>query len=185
MTDSTIIPHVIGTAAMLTMFFIVGSYYNGFYTNLHNEAYQAQLKQAADFLASNIVDLVTLSQLTEGDQFLVKVVETPTFIGERLYNISLVTMTPSYGDMEVIRVVTRIDALSIYATADLPWSVNSAIKIYTNEQSPRSDVAFKKNLLSDAAVSRAAQIKKSAAIVAWCLKKGGVITIGIGVMDRT
>jgi len=181
--DSTIIPHIFGTCALIMLFFAVGTYYNGFFTNLNSEAYRAQLGQVADYLSSNIIDLVTLSQLTEGDQFLVKVVEMPTFIGERVYNISLTTMTPSYGDADLIRIITRIDALNIYATSDLPWSLNSNIRIYT-DQTPHAHMSFNKTLTSDAAIGQAAKTKKPAAMMVWCLKENNNITIGLGVMER-
>lgn len=185
--DSVIIPHIFGTVAIVTMFFIVGTYYDGFFTTLHSEAYRAQLGQVADYVASNMIDLVTLIQLTEEDQFLVKDIEPTTFIGEKVYNISIITMFPSYGDTEVIRVVTRIDALNLYSVSDLPWSLNANIQIYTNQTivNPYEGVlTLSSHLPSDAAVSKAAQIDGAASMVIWSSKSGGVITIGLGVMDR-
>jgi len=185
--DSVIIPHIFGTVAIVTMFFIVGTYYDGFFTTLHSEAYRAQLGQVADYVASNMIDLVTLIQLTEEDQFLVKDIEPTTFIGEKVYNISIITMFPSYGDTEVIRVVTRIDALNLYSVSDLPWSLNANIQIYTNQTivNPYEGVlTLSSHLLSDAVVARAAQIDGAASMVIWSSKSGGVITIGLGVMDR-
>ena len=187
MGGSTVIPHIIGTTAMITLYFLVGTYYNGFYTQLHSEAYKAQLGQVADYIATNIIDLVTLCQLTEHDLFLVKDVEVHTFIGEKIYNISLITMTPSYGDMEIKRVVAQIDALNIYATSDLPWSMNATVEIYTNQpivNPHEGTLNLTSRVLSTSAVGRAAKIDGFASMVVWCSKTDGSIIIGLGVMDR-
>lgn len=184
MTDS-IIPHVIGTSALLIMFFTVSTYYTGFFNRLHSEAYRAQLGQVSDYLASSILDLETLSRIAEVDQFLVKDVEPPPFIGDRVYTISLITMTPSYGDTELIRVVATIDALNIYAISDLPWSLDSNVEIYTNQTVTHPyNLTLTNTLLSDAAVGRAAQIAGAASMVVWCYKADGTTIIGLGVMDR-
>ena len=186
MGDS-VMPHIIGTTAIITLYFLVGTYYNGFYTQLYSKAYQVQLGQVADYTASNIIDLVTLSQLTEHDHFLIKDVKVPTFIGEKIYNISLITMTPSYGDMELKRVVTQIDALNIYTTSDLPWSMNATIEIYTDQpiaNPHEGTLELTNHLLSVSDVGRAKQIDGFASMVVWCSKADGKIIIGLGVMDR-
>lgn len=183
--DSVIIPHVFGTIALLSMFFIVGTYYNGLFTKLHSEAYQAQLGQVGDYVSSEIIDLVILSRLPEGDQFLVKEIAPPTFIGEKVYNISIIVMEPSYGDADVIRVVTRIDALNIYSVSDLPWSVDGNIQIYTGQDiTPPPNVTLTRYLLSDAGIGRSAQIDGCASMIIWCSKAENNVTIGLGVTDR-
>jgi hypothetical protein len=50
--DSTIIPHIFGTIALISMFLVVGKYYNGLFATLSNEAYKAQLGQVSDYVAS-------------------------------------------------------------------------------------------------------------------------------------
>lgn len=183
--DSSIIPHVFGTIALLSMFFLVGTYYNGFYTNLHSKAYEAQLGQVADYVASEIIDLVIIVNLPEADQFLVKDIEPPTFIGEKVYNISIITMTPSYGDTEVMRVVTRIASLNIYSVSDLPWSLNGSIKIYTGQSIPHPEnVSLREHLPSDAGLGRSVQTAEAASMVVWSSREGENITIGLGVIDR-
>jgi hypothetical protein len=184
MADSTVIPHVIGTSAILMLFFVVANYYNGFYTNLNSEAYSAQLGQVGEYISSTLIDLVTLSQLTESDQFLTKDIAIPTTIGEKIYNISLITMTPSYGEAELMRVFTSIDPLNIYATSDLPWSMNSSVRIYVGQTVKKpSDITISRHLLSDAALSRAAQTDGFAKIIVWCDKNAENTTIGLGVWD--
>jgi hypothetical protein len=129
---------------------------------------------------------VILSLLPEDDQFLVKDIEPPTVIGEKLFNISIITMTPSYGDTDVIRVVTSIDTLNIYSVSDLPWSITGSIQIYTGQNITHPEnMTLKEHLLSDAAVSRSAQIKGLASMVIWCAKTGDNVTIGLGVVDRS
>ena len=179
MGDSVIIPHVIGTAALLVMFFTVGTYYDWYFTDLSREAYRVQLGQVADYISSNIVDLVTLGQLTDRDQFLTKEIEIPRVIADKLYNISLLVMTPSYGDNDVIRVLVRIDSLDIYASSDMPWSANSNIHICNNQTI--NNITVRSNLLSDAAASKAAQEKKPAKIVVCCLKTSENFAVGLGV----
>jgi len=184
--DSVIIPHIIGTVAILTMFFAIGPYYRDYYTSLNEEAYQVQLKQVADYMAVNLIDVVTLCQLTESDQFLVKVVEIPKQIGENLYDISLVNMASTKGDTNAIIIVTSIEKLNIFSAVDLPWSTNSSIVIYTNQTALGSfphNVTLANNIVSNKAVSESYRWGEPWSMIVWALKEGDVIVIGFGVMD--
>lgn len=184
MVDTTTIPHIIGTTAIITMFFVVGTYYNGFYTGLHSEAYRAQLGQAADYIASNIVELVTLSHLAEDDMFLIKTLEIPTFIGERVYNTSLIQRAEKEVGQEFISVYLSIEKLYIGASSELLWSINPNIQRYVNQsiQHPEN-LSITNHLLSDAAVSRSIITDSPAAIVVWCSKVDDVIVFGLGVEE--
>lgn len=133
MAGSTSITHIIGTTSVILLFFVVGSYYNGYFTELNVEAYKAQLGQVAEYYAANMNDLVVLGSLTENSVFLSKEVVTPSSIGERIYNISLTKMTSSDGDKQVFSVVVSIDSLNIFAIADMVWSPNLNIQLYTNQ----------------------------------------------------
>ena len=184
MPDTTVIPHVIGTTALITMFFVVGTYYNGFYTELNSEAYRAQLGQAADYIASNIVELVTLSHLVEDDMFLIKTLEMPTFIGERIYNISLIQRAEKEGGQEYVSVYLFIDKLHIGASSELPWSINPNIQRYVNQSlQPPENLIMSRHQLSDAGVSRSIISDSPAAIVVWCSKVDDVIVFGVGVEE--
>jgi hypothetical protein len=166
------------------MFFVVGTYYNGFYTGLNSEAYRAQLGQAADYIASNIVELVTLSHLVEDDMFLIKTLEIPTFIGERLYNISLIQMAEKEGGQEYVSIYLFIEKLHIGASSDLPWAINQNIQRYVNQSIQHPvNLNISNHLLSDAGVSRTIVSDSPAAVVVWCSKVDDVIVFGLGVEE--
>jgi len=89
MPDSTVIPHVLGTIALISIFLAMEAYYDGFYAKLSEEAYEAQLRQVAEYVASNFIDLVVVAQVAEGEVFMVKRLDIPRFIGGKPYNITL------------------------------------------------------------------------------------------------
>lgn len=177
------IGHVIGTVTLLTMFFAVGSYYQDYYTLLSRQTYDTQLKSVSNYLASNIIDLVTIAQTTPGDQFLVKQVKIPYSIGENLYDVSLAWMTSPSGDFEVARLTASISKLNRYVTMDLPYSSNSIVEIYSTESIPSSYLLIDNEVLSNAAQSKAAVTGKATSLMVWCMKTGSVITIGFGVVQ--
>lgn len=186
MGNSVVIPHIFGTIALLTMFFTVGTYYNGFFTTLNEEAYRAQLGQVSEYISSNLIDLVVLSRLSDEDLFLVKTVDVPLEIGERFYRISLKEMQSPYGE-DVLKVISEIESLDIYSTADLPWPKSTYIQIYTNQSiSTRygADIEIRANITSNRAESRMAETGEPATLIVWCQKTDDVTTIGLGVLDR-
>lgn len=185
MADSVIIPHIVGTVALLMMFFSVGIFYQDYYTNLHEKAYEAQLNQVANYVASNLVDLVAINQMISGDKCLIKTIEIPYSIGENLYNISLIPMTSSTGSVNVIKVVAFIEKLNLYAMVDLPWSVDSNILIYSNQSIPRSDLFPLNNIVSNKASSDSHRTGKPISMIVWSLKEGDQIVIGFGTLDRS
>lgn len=170
------------------MFFIVGNFYEGFYLTLQARANQAELSQVSDYIASNLIDLVTLSKLTNEDQFLVKEITPPAFIGEKLYRINIVAMFLPNVDTEVIRVVSSIDTPNLHSTSDLPWSKNDNFQIYSNQTMQNQfeeRLTPSNNLLSDASVAKSAQIDDTAIMVVWCSKIDGSSTIGLGVLEAS
>lgn len=186
MGNSVIIPHIFGTIALLTMFFTVSTYYNGFFTNLNQEAYKAQLGQVSEYISSNLIDLVVLSRLSNEDLFLVKTIEVPLEIGKRFYNISLKEMQSPYGE-ELLNVVSEINSLDIYSTADLPWPSNTYIQIYSNQSINTrygDSIEIHSTISSNGVESRVAQTGESASLIVWCHKTGNVTTIGLGVLDK-
>ncbi|MBS7631388.1 hypothetical protein KEJ47_07435 [Candidatus Bathyarchaeota archaeon] len=185
MANSVIIPHIVGTVALLMMFFSVGTFYQDYYTNLHEKAYEAQLNQVANYVASNLVDLVSLNQMISGDKCLVKTIEIPYSIGENLYNVSLIPMISSGGDINVIRVIAFIEKMNLYAMVDLPWSVDSSIMVYTNQTLPRSDIFPLNNIVSNKASADSRRTGKPVSMVVWSLKEGDRIVIGLGTLDKS
>jgi len=183
MGDSAVIPHVIGTVAVIMLFFSLTAYYNGYYGQLNLQGYKAQLGQIGEYYAANMNDLVTIASLAEGDVFLVKEIQTATFIGDRIYNVSLIRTTVAGRDQESLAVSTRLESLNLFTTTELIWSPELNITIYTNQSVPEapSDLTPRSFVSSDAAVARAAQTHKSASIAIWCRKTDGAMILGVGV----
>jgi hypothetical protein len=178
-----VIGHVIGTVTLLMMFFAVGNYYTDYFAMLSEETYQSQLKQVTSYLASNTIDLVTLCQITPGDQFLVKQVEIPYSIGENLYNVSFAWMPSPSGDFNVARISASIPELDQYVTMDLPYSNCSVVEIFSNESVPSGYLVIDNNVSSNVAHVEATAHDKATSLMIWCMKRGDAITIGFGVIQ--
>lgn len=185
MGDSTAIPHVIGTVALIFLFFSLTAYYNGFVSQLNLQGYKTQLGQIGEYYAANLNDLVALASLVEEDVFLIKEMKTATFIGDRIYNVSIMRTTPSGSGQQILAVSTRLESLNLYASTELIWSPELNIGVYTNQSIPQapSNLSLRTFVHSDAAVTRAAQTSGSAQIVVWCRKASGSIVLGVGVKD--
>lgn len=186
MAGSTSITHIIGTTSVILLFFVVGSYYNGYFTELNVEAYKAQLGQVAEYYAANMNDLVVLGSLTENSVFLSKEVVTPSSIGERIYNISLTKMTSSDGDKQVFSVVVSIDSLNIFAIADMVWSPNLNIQLYTNQAiTGNGTVTLQRSIVSNEPATVRGRTGHPASGVVWCSKAGASMILGLGIKEVT
>jgi len=161
----------------------VGSYYQNYYTILSQQTYRTQLKQIAEYVGSNLIDIVTLSQTIPGDQFLSKTIEIPYSINENLYDLSLIKTPTSKIDVDVVRLISIIVKNNQYSIVDMPWSGENLL-IYTNQTIPRSDILISSSISSNAAASQAVIRKEPTKMIVWCLKTNNVIVIGFGVMDR-
>lgn len=187
MGNSVIIPHIFGTVALLTMFFTVGTYYNGFFLNLNEEAYRAQLGQVSEYISSNLIDLVVLSRLSDEDLFLIKTVDIPLEIGKRFYTVSLIEMQSPNGE-DLLKITSEVDSLNLYSTANFPCTKNSYIQIYSNQTiSTRygQDIDLRSNFTSNGAEIKSAQTGEAATLIVWCNKENDVITLGLGVLTRS
>ena len=179
---SVALAHLIGTVSLLMIFFSIGGYYQNYYAILGQRANEAQLKQIASYVASNLIDLVTLSLTVQGDQFLIKTIEIPYSINNNLYNVSISTMPSSVGSDTILRVATSISKLNDYALVDLPWVSDSNIIVYTNQTMPRSDVIVSSHQSSNKAASEFAVNKKPVSTIVWCMKNDDTVIIGLGVL---
>ena len=179
---SSAFAHVIGTVSLLMIFFSIGGFYQNYYSILSQRANEAQLNQIASYVASNLIDIVTLSQTIEGDQFLIKSIDIPYSLNNYLYNISISAMPSSTGEENILRIVASISKLTDYAIVDLPWTANGNIKIYTNQTIPRSDVIVTSHQSSNKASSEIAINKKPVSTIVWCMKNSNTIIIGLGVL---
>ncbi len=161
----------------------MGSYYQNYYTILSQQTYRTQLKQIAEYVGSNLIDIVTLSQTIPGDQFLSKTIEIPYSINENLYDLSLIKTPTSKIDVEVVRLISIIVKNNQYSIVDMPWSGEN-ILIYTNQTIPRPDILISSSISSNAAASQAVIRKEPTKMIVWCLKTNNVIIIGFGVMKK-
>jgi hypothetical protein len=184
--NSVIIPHIFGTIALITMFFSVGSYYNGLHVDMNREASKTQLGQVADYISSNIIDLVVLSQLTKEEVFLVKKIKLPLYVGEHYYNISLIEMPSTYTGEELFKVYTEIETEYIYSTSELPWAKSPALQIFSNQSiSTRydNDIELHTHVMSNGADRRAAETGDICSLVIWCCKSENSTIVGLGVLS--
>jgi len=177
MPDSTVIPHVLGTIALISIFLAVEAYYDGFYAKLSEEAYEAQLKQVAEYVASNFIDLVVVAQVAEGEVFMVKRLDIPRFIGGKPYNITL-SEIQRRGDVSLVSVILSRERADLYSAVDLPWTAD-AVSIYSDQV---IDTPYNMTL-----TSRLESVDDQGGvltIVAWCWRSGDSIVIGLGLMEE-
>jgi len=176
MPDSTVIPHVLGTIALISIFLAMEAYYDGFYTKLSEEAYEAQLKQVAEHIASNLIDLVVVAQVAEGEVFMVKRLDIPRFIGGRPYNITLTEI--QRGEVPLVSIILSMDKADIYASVELPWTAD-AVSIYSDQA---VDPPYNMTLTSrlESVDDRGGALT----IVAWCWRSGDSIVIGLGLLGE-
>jgi hypothetical protein len=179
-----VIAHVIGTVSLLMIFFSIGGYYQDYYSLLSQNANEAQLKQVAAYVASNLIDIVTLSQTVPGDQFLIKTIEIPYSINNNLYNISIIVMPSSSGSNNVFRIFTTMSNINEYSVVDLPWSPSTNIQVYTNQTITRNDIIVYNSLSSNKAASETIIMKEPMSFAIWCMKHNNVITLGLGVIKK-
>jgi hypothetical protein len=182
MGNSVVIPHIFGTIALLSMFFTIGSYYEGFFAKLKMEAYQVQLGQVSEYISSNLIDLVILSRLSDEDTFLVKTVDVPQEIGNRFYRVSLLEMKSVFGE-DSLKVVSELESLGIYSMSDLPWTTSHYIEIFSNQSitTRYGDSLDISNNITSSMANKEGFIQ----LVVWCHKTDDVITIGLGILDKS
>jgi len=118
-----VIPHVVGTVALISIFFIAGTYYANVYGFLRIEVEANKLEEIADHVASNIVDLVSLSYLITGDSILNKTVTLPKGVGDDIYTVRILNFSdPVTGEiLYVVRAYLTLDP-SVYGDSELPWT---------------------------------------------------------------
>ena len=153
-----VIPHIVGTVALITIFFIAGLYYNYVYSSLQTDVTTKKLKEVADYVASNIMDLISLCYLSSGDQSLNKTVTVPESIGNNIYTIAIANFSdPAAG--EVLYVVRAYLTLSpsVYGESELPWTSGGGIRVDSSASSISAGVG---------------------SFIIWCRKTGDTITVG-------
>lgn len=167
---STVISHIIGTVTLLVLFGIIGVYYTTSYSSLQSEIIASNLQGVADYVSSEIVDLVSLCSLSVGDQLLIKKIKIPETIGKSIYNLTIIE---SEGLLKVL--VSLSSDPSVYGDSILPWSTGSYLVVF-NGTDPGIDNSRITPMITILSVSNDP--------VVWCLKKDeGKMTFGLGVME--
>jgi hypothetical protein len=167
--------HLIGTVSLMLIFFSVGSYYSMSIATLKNEAITVQLSKIANYIGSDMVDLVTLSCISDMNQLLVKNLTLPAGITSYGYNMTVETI----GQTMFVRVYLFSDSL-VYGEYALPWSTESSIQIYNgSETEVESYIQTERPSLTP----RLFFDNSNTGIVIWCAKIEDQITIGLGLMS--
>ena len=167
---SVTLTHVIGTAGLMIVFFAVGSYYSISYTSLQLQIIAVNLEKTSDYVASNVMDMISLCYMSEANQVIFKKLEIPARIGTYSYNVTILHMTEEENFKVRAYLVSRP---TTYGESTLPWSTSGIMKIYNG-----TDIGIE-NLSFDPKIS---VVSGSSNIVVWCLKLENEIIIGLGIM---
>jgi hypothetical protein len=175
---SVTISHVIGTVTLIMVFIGVTMFYTLSYLSLQTEALTQQLQEAADYVSTNLVDLVSLCFISPTDQLLIKSLEMPKNIGNNLYSLTLLITTDPITQENVLMVQAFFNSQPYnYMESVLPWSIGGNMKIWNGTTI--------NNLPFPAANQFEPKISISSGgsnLVAWVLRQGNMITVGLGVM---
>ena len=171
-TVSVTISHVIGTTTLIIVFISVTMFYTMSYLPLQTEALAQQLQEVTDYVSANIVDLVSLCFISPTDQLLIKGLEMPENIGTYLYSVTLKNTTNPVTQERLLMVQAFFDSRpSIYKESLLPWSMEGKLKIWNGTE-------INQKIQEKFSISSGASN-----IVAWALKQGEEITVGLGAMN--
>jgi len=170
---SVTISHVIGTTTLIMVFIAVTMFYTISYFSLQTETLARQLQEVTDYVSANLVDLVSLCFISPTDLLLIKGLQMPENIGTYLYSVTLKNTTNSVTQERLLVIRAFFDSKpSICKESLLPWSTEGKLKIWngTGIDNPRLQPRFS---ISSGASN----------IVAWALKQGEEITVGLGVTN--
>jgi len=161
--------HIIGTVMLILIFLSAALFYQQYYFSLRIEAISRQLQEAADYVASNIADLVSLCFINPIDQLVIKTLDLPEKIGEDYYSIIIVKPIVSDAGEEIILVKAYLNSNPyVYGEAILPFAM---INLWDGEESIDSSIVQPKRVVSSSTPNS----------VIWALARNGTITIGLGV----
>ncbi len=166
---SVVMAHLIGTVSLLVIFTVVGTYFTIYYSSLRSEVIASNLQDAADYVSSQIVDLVNLCFTSTEDQLLIKELEIPQQVGGSVYIIKI-----AYSEDLVKIVAYFFSNPSILGESLLPWSTGGNIEFFNGTDPGISDPRVK---------PRTSISSLHENLIVWCLKKEGRITFGLGVME--
>jgi len=98
---SVTMAHLIGTVSLMLIFFSIGSYYSMSIVSLKNEVITVQLSKIANYIGSDIEDLVSLCYISELKQMLIK-------------NLTLPSGLTSYGYIMTIEKIGKSILVRVY-----------------------------------------------------------------------
>jgi hypothetical protein len=168
MTEVTI-THVIGTVTLILVFVSVTLFYQYYYLSLQKETLARQLEEAANYVASNLADLISLCLINPADQLAVKTLDIPEKIGESYYSVTITRSMDSYfGDeMVIVKVYLNSDPFTL-GEAILPFTL---VNVWNGTGSINLDIVQPRLIISSGTSNS----------VMWALAKNGTITIGLGI----
>ena len=172
---SVTVAHLIGTVSLMLIFLSVGSYYSISIASLKNEVITVQLSKIANYIGSDIVDLVSLCYISELNQTLIKTLTLPTGLTAYGYNMTI----EKIGQSMLVRVYLISESL-VYGEYILPWPTESNIRVY-NDLDPEVE-----NYIHSERPSLILKLhvdNLDMGIMIWCVKLEDQITIGLGLMN--
>lgn len=181
-----VIPHVVGTVALITIFFVAGLYYDHVYTSLQTEIAENKLKEVANYVASNIIDLVSLCYSSVGNQSLIKKLSIPESVGKSINTVTLIKRQDPTTQEVLFRVrAYLILKQAVFEESELPWTEGGKLKIYT-ETDPSTHPDSELQHVAEP-YSLEPKISVSGGIenfVVWCQMRSENVTIGLGQLVR-
>ncbi len=172
---SNTVTHLIGTVSLMLIFFSVGSYYSMSIASLKNEVITVQLSKIANYIGSDIVDLVSLCYISELNQMLIKNLTLPTGLTAYGYNMTI----EKIGQSMLVRVYLISESL-VYGEYILPWPTESNIRVYNGSDSEVKDYIHSER---PSLILKLHVDDLDTGIMIWCVKLEDQITIGLGLMN--
>lgn len=167
------ITHVIGTATLIGVFLTVSMFYGMTYGALQTETLALQLQQVTDYVSSNQIDLVSLCCISSSDQFLIKTLEMPKYVGTYTYTVTLLERNNSITGEKQIFVQAFFDSKPyIYREA--------ALLLVKIDKWNGTTIEKPANLQPKLVIS---SVKPN--LVVWVLKQGENMIVGIGNINLT
>jgi hypothetical protein len=169
---SSSIPHVIGTMALLMCSIFVVTSFILLGLAVQIDLVKPQLQEVAEYVASTLVDLITLANQTDAQPLLlVKELRIPSSVAERGFTVTLVDES---GDLCVHVCLTFLTTVS----AEAPINVRTSHEVIMEKPSPPPE-GFPEELF------RATLYSGLEHPVVWCFKdEKGIIYIGLGVWSE-
>lgn len=157
---SPIVSHLIGTTMLLVIMLVISFFFTNFGTVVGIKSVERELNEVAEYIASNIIDLISLANISLSDTLSLNI-DFPYEINGYGYSINITQESNHYI------VITRIEHMKIEGKAILPFGI-SQIK-FSSLDPGIIGIESKNGLYSG--------MEKA---VIWCKKSGNEIYFGFG-----